>query len=142
MVILFFASFLAATLLPAQSEGILWWQLYTGNWPAWALILCATAGNVLGAWVNWWLGKWASSLCHKKWFPFSDQQLQKAQRTFNRYGRWTLLFACAPVIGDPLTAAAGILNVPMRVFLPLVTVGKGVRYIMIWWLFLAWKSGI
>ncbi len=33
MWILFFASFLAATLLPAQSESILWWQLYKGDFP-------------------------------------------------------------------------------------------------------------
>lgn len=140
MLILFFASFLAATLLPAQSEGILWWQLYAGHWPAWALILSATAGNVLGSWVNWCIGRWALHLSHKKWFPFTPSQLQKAQCTFNRYGLWTLLFAWVPVIGDPLTAAAGILKVPLRQFLPLVTLGKAGRYLAIWWAFTAWKG--
>lgn len=140
MWILFFASFLAATLLPAQSESILWWQLYKGDFPPWVLLLCATSGNVLGSWVNWVLGKWAVQLYDKKWFPFSKPQLEKAQQRFNRYGRWTLLFAWVPVIGDPLTAAAGLLNVPLRVFLPLVTLGKGARYMVIWWVFCAWKN--
>lgn len=135
MLILFLASFLAATLLPAQSEGILWWQLYEGQWPAWLLILSATAGNVLGSWVNWFIGKEALKLSTKKWFPFTKHQLEKAQHTFNRYGLWTLLFAWVPVIGDPLTAAAGILKVPLRWFLPLVTLGKGGRYMVIWLVF-------
>ncbi len=135
MLILFLASFLAATLLPAQSEGILWWQLYEGHWPAWLLILSATTGNVLGSWVNWFIGKEALKLSTKKWFPFTKHQLEKAQHTFNRYGLWTLFFAWVPVIGDPLTAAAGILKVPLRWFLPLVTLGKGGRYMVIWLVF-------
>ena len=84
---------------------------------------------------GWFIGKEALKLSTKKWFPFTKHQLEKAQHTFNRYGLWTLLFAWVPVIGDPLTAAAGILKVPLRWFLPLVTLGKGGRYMVIWLVF-------
>jgi Predicted membrane protein len=53
---LFLAAFLAATLLPAQSETVLV-ALLLGGHPAWLLVLVASAGNILGSLVNWWLGR-------------------------------------------------------------------------------------
>lgn len=37
-------------------------------------------------------------------------------------------FTGAPIVGDPLTFAAGLLRTPLRVFLPLVLLAKGGRY--------------
>jgi membrane protein YqaA with SNARE-associated domain len=42
-----------------------------------------------------------------------------------------MLFAWIPVIGDPLTFAAGLLRVDFRVFLTLVAIGKAARYIAV-----------
>jgi len=52
---LFLAALIAATLLPAQSEAVLVALLLDGGDPV-LLIAVATAGNVLGSLVNWWLG--------------------------------------------------------------------------------------
>ena len=41
---------------------------------------------------------------------------------------WSLLLAWVPVIGDPLTFAAGIMRVDFRLFLVLVAIGKAGRY--------------
>ena len=48
-----------------------------------------------------------------------------------RDGIASLLFAWVPIIGDPLTFAAGVLRINIAAFLVLVTAGKLVRYIVI-----------
>ena len=50
---------------------------------------------------------------------------------FNRYGKWSLLLAWVPIIGDPLTLFAGMLKVNFGLFLLLVTIGKFGRYWLI-----------
>ena len=47
---------------------------------------------------------------------------------FRHYGIWSLLFAWLPIVGDPLTFAAGVLRVPFLPFVILVGVGKAARY--------------
>ena len=49
---LFFSAFLAATLLPAQSEAVLAYQISAYPDALVYLIAIATAGNVLGAILN------------------------------------------------------------------------------------------
>ena len=58
----------------------------------------------------------------------SGDQLDRVGKWFSRYGVWYLLFAWLPVIGDPLTFAAGIMKVDFRLFLGLVAIGKAGRY--------------
>lgn len=129
--LLFAAAFLAATLLPAQSEGILFWLVYTQKYPTALLLAFATAGNVLGACVNAWLGRYLARFQHKKWFPFSPLQFEQAKRFFQKYGVWALLLSWVPVIGDPITLAAGALGVRWPVFLLLVTLAKLGRYLVV-----------
>lgn len=45
---LFLAAFVAATLLPAQSELALAGLLAAGHKPVWLLVAAATTGNILG----------------------------------------------------------------------------------------------
>lgn len=125
---LFLVSFLAATLLPAQSEILLAGLRSTGDYSAWGLVTVATVGNVLGAVVNWLLGRYIEHFRHRRWFPVSERMLDRAQGWYRRWGVWSLLLAWAPFIGDPLTVVAGLLRTNLWVFLVLVTVGKGLRY--------------
>ncbi|WP_439528875.1 YqaA family protein [Pannonibacter sp.] len=128
---MFLAAFLAATLLPAQSEGVLAALVVAGGWPLWLLVFVATTGNVLGSVVNWLLGRGLASFRHKRWFPVSDKSLARAEGWYRRYGRWSLLFAWLPVVGDPLTVVAGTLREPLGIFLVLVTIGKAGRYVLV-----------
>lgn len=128
---LFLLSLAAATLLPGGSEVALVALLAEGSRPAWVLVGVATLGNVLGSLINWVLGRWLRRFVGRRWFPVTAAQLASAERVFSRYGVWTLLFAWVPVIGDPLTVAAGTLGVKWRVFLPLVTLGKVARYLVL-----------
>ncbi|TLX63384.1 DedA family protein [Stutzerimonas nosocomialis] len=128
---LFLAAFAAATLLPAQSEAVLTALLLTGEFPVTALLLVATLGNVLGSVVNWLLGRYLERFRHKRWFPVSDAQLEKAQGQYRRFGRWSLLLSWVPIVGDPLTVIAGVMREPFWRFVLLVTLAKGGRYVVL-----------
>lgn len=125
---LFWNAFIAATLLPALSELALAALLNTGNGEPLFLFLSATVGNILGSVVNWWLGRKLNHYSDRKWFPFKKVQIEKAEHHFEAYGKWSLLFAWVPVVGDPLTFIAGVLRTPLLSFLLLVSIGKAVRY--------------
>lgn len=128
---LFGISFLAATILPAQSEIGLAGLIVAGDYALWALIVVASAGNTLGAVVNWGLGRGVEQFRDRKWFPASTRQLDKATAWYHKYGRWSLLLSWAPFVGDPLTLAAGVLREPFWSFLLLVLIAKTARYLIV-----------
>ncbi|WP_100914427.1 YqaA family protein [Pseudoalteromonas spongiae] len=127
---LFFTAFIAATLLPTASEGMLAY-LTQQQYNIALLWFSATLGNTLGSCINWWLGKELNRFKDRKWFALSEQQLEKAQQSFNRYGRASLLLAWLPIVGDPLTFVAGIMRVPFSIFVLLVAIGKALRYAIV-----------
>lgn len=135
---LFLAAFGAATLLPMQSEAVLVGMLLSGHYTAATLLLVATLGNVLGSLLNWMLGRSAERFRHKRWFPVSEAKLEKAQRFYLRYGRWSLLLSWVPIIGDPLTMVAGVMREPLWSFLLIVSFAKGMRYLLLTAATLGW----
>jgi membrane protein YqaA with SNARE-associated domain len=137
---LFLSAFGAATLLPLQSEALLVGLLLSKAYPAWALVAVATCGNVLGSLVNWLLGRYLEHFHERRWFPVRQAQLEKAQAFYHRYGRWSLLLAWVPVIGDPLTLVAGVMRESFWVFLALVTLAKAGRYLALAALTLGWNG--
>ncbi|MEX6501524.1 YqaA family protein [Pseudomonas zhanjiangensis] len=128
---LFFTALGAATLLPLQSEAVLVGLLLSDNFPLWALLAVASAGNVLGAVINWLLGRYLEHFRHRRWFPLSERQLDRAQGWYTHYGYWSLLLSWAPFIGDPLTLAAGIMREPLWRFTLIVTLAKAGRYAVV-----------
>lgn len=137
-ILLFGSALVAATLLPMQSEAVLVAQLLAADHPAGTLIVVATVGNVLGSVINWVLGRYLLRFRHKRWFPASDKQLERAQGWYHRFGRWSLLASWAPLIGDPLTVIAGVMKEPLITFFLLVTIAKGTRYLVLAAATLAW----
>lgn len=129
----FFAAFLAATILPFSSEAVLAAFYAAGSGDPTLLWAVASAGNILGAMVNWGLGRYLLHWQGRRWFPFSRDHLKRAEGWFSRYGVWSLLLAWVPLIGDPLTFAAGIFRVNLWLFLILVTIGKAGRYAVVLW---------
>ena len=128
---LFISAFAAATILPAQSEALLAYQVSISPDAVVQLIAVATLGNVLGATFNWCLGRLKENLRAKKWFPVNEKQLQKAERFYGRYGRYSLLLSWVPIISDPITIVAGILREPLLSFVLLVTIAKCARYVFV-----------
>lgn len=124
---LFVSALLAATMLPGASE-ILMLGLLAQGLDAWALWLAATAGNVVGSTLNWWMGRFALRFADRRWFPVSPSGLERAQRWYSRWGLPSLLFSWLPGVGDAFTVAAGVMRAPLGAFLVLVATGKGARY--------------
>lgn len=127
---LFAVAFLAATILPAYSE-VLFAGMLTAGYDPFGLWAWATAGNTLGAAVNWAMGRYLLHFQDRRWFPFKPGTLGPAQRWFQRYGVWSLLLAWAPVGGDALTFIAGFMRVRFDLFLLLTAIGKGTRYAIV-----------
>jgi len=125
---LFAASFLAATIFPFQSELVLVGLLLSGDYPWPVLLAVATVGNVLGAVVNWALGRFFIHFRDRRWFPVKPATYARVERWYARYGVWSLLFAWLPIGGDPLTVVAGAMRTNLVLFLVLVTAGKLGRY--------------
>lgn len=128
---LFLTAFVAATILPMQSEAALVGLLLLDAQPAWLLVTVASIGNVLGSVCNWLLGRGVEHYRDRRWFPVKEAALQKAEGWYRRYGRWSLLLSWAPIIGDPLTVAAGVLREPFPTFLLLVALAKIGRYLVL-----------
>lgn len=131
---LFLSAFIAATLLPTASEAVLVGLVLAREQPVEMLLLVASVGNVLGAVVNWVLGRWITHFQDRSWFPVKPVSLARAQGWYVRHGKWSLLLSWAPVIGDPLTVVAGVMREPLPVFLLLVTVAKFGRYLVLTWM--------
>jgi len=130
---LFLAALLAATLVPAQSETVLVALILVAVQPLWLLLAVATAGNVLGSVVNWVMGRFLLRFADRRWFPVSPHQMERATGWYARWGKWSLLGSWLPLVGDPLTLAAGVLREPFWRFLILVTLAKGGRYGVLAW---------
>ena len=128
---LFIISFLAATILPFSSETILATYLLSEIYNKFLLIFFASFGNILGSIFNWFLGIYLLKFQNKKWFPFSRTQIDRSSKWFKKYGKWSLLFAWVPIIGDPLTFVAGTMRIKFLIFLLLVSFGKIMRYFFI-----------
>jgi len=129
--LLFVSAFGAATLLPFYSEITFIALLREGLQPL-MVWLVATAGNTLGAAVNWAIGRYLTGFENRAWFPFKPESLHRGQSWFQKYGVWSLLLAWLPVGGDALTFIAGVMKVRFPVFLILTAIGKAARYAVLY----------
>lgn len=125
---LFAISLIAATILPAQSEAGLIALILSGQYSTLLLVVVASVGNILGSLINWLLGIGIERFRHRRWFPVGEVALDRAQRWYRRYGKWSLLASWLPIVGDPITVVAGVMREPLPVFLLLVTIAKTARY--------------
>ncbi len=129
---LFGISFLAATLLPLGSEAAVVLMAVSDADP-WVVLGVATFGNSLGALVNYHVGKRGAEFLFARYVKIDRTALQRARNIYGKWGSPILFFAWLPVIGDPLTVAAGVLKVNVWLFLFWVVLGKGLRYLALLW---------
>jgi membrane protein YqaA with SNARE-associated domain len=121
---LFVAAFLAGSVLPFPSEGVLAALVHQGAATAPA-VLVATLGNVLGAISLYWMGRGvARGVLSAK----DPEQAERARERWQRWGTWGLIFAWVPFVGDVFVLGAGLAQSRFSTFVALVTVGKAARY--------------
>ncbi|MEL6608207.1 MAG: YqaA family protein [Pseudomonadota bacterium] len=127
---LFAAAFGAATILPFQSEIVFAGLQARGTVATVWLIVVASIGNTLGSLVTYGMGRVLERYRHRKWFPFTDAQLDRGTRWFQKYGLWSLLLSWAP-FGDAICIVSGVLRTPVWIFLLLVGIAKTLRYCVV-----------
>lgn len=125
---LFFAAFVAATIVPLQSEVVFVTLQVAGHVSVVWLIVVASIGNTLGALVNYYLGHGITRFESKRWFPATPEQMARAERWFQRWGVWVLLISWMPG-GDVMTVMAGVMRTRLWLFVLLVGIAKTSRYI-------------
>ena len=90
---LFAIAFVAATIFPAQSEAALVGLLVAGTHSPVLLVAVASVGNVLGAVVNWALGRGVERFRDRKWFSSSvvsrrkSNSIRPSAQPFSRQAR-------------------------------------------------------
>ena len=127
---LFVVAFLAATILPFSSEAAFVGALYGGMNPFVALSV-ASAGNVLAVMVNYGLGYWLREHFDAK--LRKSRSGLKALHFSEQYGSWALWLTPFPMVGDPLTIAAGVFRVNFFLFLFVVGSLRAGRYFALWY---------
>lgn len=127
---LFLSAFLAATLLPAQSEALLVGTIIYSPEQVLQLIAIASIGNTLGSLTNWAIGRFLNH----RYASRIDVQSKTAQRAVSLYKRWgwvSLLASWVPIIGDPLTFVSGVMKEPLWRFIVIVSFAKTLRYVVL-----------
>jgi membrane protein YqaA with SNARE-associated domain len=132
---------MVATIIPFGSEVYFITLLSLEKYNHFILFLVVSVGNVLGSLFNWICGFYINFFIKKSWFPINNKIIDRGNKLFIKYGKWSLLISWFPLIGDPITFAAGTLRYPIIPFLVLVSIGKVGRYLIIY-LSIIWAVNI
>lgn len=126
----FLVSLIASTLIPFSNEVVVMAMPSLG-YEFWQTIIWATAGGYAGSLLNYIAGKKGGEFVFARWVKAPPERWLQAEKAFQRWGNWALLFAWLPFIGDPLTIVAGVFNVDWRLFSFFVFSGKFLRFIVL-----------
>ena len=123
----FVVAFVSATLLPLGSEPAVFGLIKLNPEMFWPAILVATAGNTLGGALTWWMGLLAERAYER--FSHHKPPNARALRWLKRFGTKACLLSWLPIVGDPLCAVAGWLNLPFWPCVAYMAIGKFARYV-------------
>lgn len=132
---LFFASFLAATVVPFSSEAILTYIIISGT-DASLAVSVATLGNWLGGMSSFmlgYLGKWEWI---EKYLGIKREKIEKWHNRLYKRGAIFAFLSWLPFVGDVFAVTLGILRANIWIIAAAMLAGKFLRY-AIW----AWLSG-
>ena len=132
---------MVATIIPFGSEAYFITLLSLEKYNHIILFFVVSVGNVLGSLFKWVCGFYINFFIKRSWFPINNKIIDRGNKLFKKYGKWSLLISWFPLIGDPITFAAGTLRYPIIPFLVLVSIGKVGRYLIIY-LSIIWAFNI
>jgi len=127
---LFFASFLAATIIPFSSDAIVVTMVALG-YDAFQTIAIATIGNTLGGLSSYglgWLGKWDWI---EKYLKIKKEKIEKMRQRIQKYTGLAAFLTWLPFIGDVIAVTLGFLKINFFKVAIFMTTGKLARYIVI-----------
>ena len=122
-----FRSLVSATLLPLGSEPAVFGLVKLNPQLFWPAVLVATLGNTVGGAISWWTG-WGAERVYETVSHHRPVQA-RALAWLQRHGAKACLLSWLPVVGDPLCAVAGWLQLPFWPCVAYMAVGKFLRYV-------------
>jgi membrane protein YqaA with SNARE-associated domain len=126
---LFFASFLAATVIPFSSEAILSAIIIAGYNPVYSLII-ATSGNWLGGLTNYAIGYMGKLEWIHKYLRIPSSKLDKVKSFLIGKELWISTFCWLPFVGDIMAVALGLIRANFWLTATGMLIGKAARYIV------------
>jgi membrane protein DedA with SNARE-associated domain len=99
------------------------------TWAAYlAVALAGTLGYVLGSVGGWAIGRYGGHAYlerHGRWLHVTPDRLERAERWFERWGDVSVLVGrCVPVVRSFISIPAGVVEMPVRRFTVLTTIGS------------------
>jgi len=124
------ASFLAGSVFPFSSEVVMAALMATGLDP-WLLAFYGTIGNVLGALLNYGIGRLGKVEWFEKYLHVKQKDLDRAERFVAGRGAWMGFFAFLPILGSAITVLLGLMRSNIVITFLAITLGKIFRYIIL-----------
>jgi membrane protein YqaA with SNARE-associated domain len=128
--ILFFWSLVAATFFPVSSEVFLAGMLQQNKGVVLFVVLVATAGNVIGGIITFYMGLKGGDIALKKMTDKNIKRYHKAEKIVNKYGVYSMALSWVPFIGDVIVLLGGVFKLPLIPSIIWMTVGKFLRYLV------------
>jgi membrane protein YqaA with SNARE-associated domain len=126
---LFFATFLAATIVPFSSEVVLSAMLMAGYDPYTSLAV-ATFGNWLGGMSSFGIGRLGKIEWIHRYLRIPQNKLEKAHRFVEGKVAWVSLLCWLPFVGDVIAVVLGLLRANIWVTSIGMFLGKAIRYVV------------
>ncbi|HRH16009.1 MAG TPA: YqaA family protein [Aquabacterium sp.] len=138
----FVVAMVSATLVPMGSEPVVFGLVKLRPELFWPAVLVATAGNTVGGAISWWMGL-GGARARRAWVrrrELDPSQATQAEKTpsrgeqqarawLQRWGAKACVLSWLPVVGDPLCAVAGWLELPFWPCVFYMAIGKFIRYV-------------
>lgn len=129
---IFFACFLAATVIPFGSEAYFLLAIEEHNFMP--LILVASIGNTLGGLLTYWFGWLAKWNWIEKYFRVKKSKVEGFKEVLQKYGAWMGWLCWLPVVGDVIAIALGVFRVSPIATVVTMFLGKLFRYLALGYL--------
>lgn len=127
---LFLSALVSATVLPGSSEVVMTALVTAYPAQAWAALAVATAGNVTGCVITYFMGHFGRQGYER--FQRVKVDLEDPRiRRLRRWGPPGLVLSFLPLVGDALVLAAGWLKMPFWQSLLWIAIGKAARYLLL-----------
>jgi membrane protein YqaA with SNARE-associated domain len=131
--LLFFWSFLSATILPIGVEPYYAWQVSASDDLLFPLLI-ASVGNTLGGITLLYMGMMGSPWIYKQLHSQKKEKIESLSQWVQKYGHPLLLLSWIPVIGDILVMIVGMSKPKMGISIMYLSIGKTLRFFFVGWL--------
>jgi membrane protein DedA with SNARE-associated domain len=126
--VLLYAGALASGAFASQHVVLFGHQVDSGFWAYVTMALAGALGYVAGSLAGWAIGRYGGRPFverHGRFLHVSDERLGRAERWFDRRGRWAVLLGTiTPFVRSFVAIPAGLFRVPLARFVLLATVGS------------------